>query len=457
LVPVTPIKNEQAMLQGICQEVDSECAFGEIDYFFNIPGADAGAVPNWTPKTSPSGPQFANFNKSVSPFTPPVQAQNPFATTNNGFPSSNQHFSAPPAPSVFATNNAFSGFSQPATQQPASVFTRAPAFAVNSAENPFAPAALASKPSMAPPTGLTNGNSPFSAKPQVSAFFPVQPVDNKPLFPVSANDGEDDDYEEEEDDTVPDPQLPSWSSFLPSGVASHANPSASLAFGAKPANTSDAPSLFDKKPDAPLPSFSFSKPVLQQPGAATTFAPQPALGNIGGDINSNLLAKAEEDKKKKELEEKQAREMAVAREAVLKERMMAKAAKDKAEKEEREKREKEEAIERERREKEEAEARELKKREEELEAKAMGFYNRRILEKFYYQYAEKARKHRRRTLQALRKKHRAAYAEDPQWWPIVKDGALYTDSVSLSQSWSFVLTSFSGTKGFRACLQIGRT
>jgi hypothetical protein len=456
LVPVTPIKNEQAMLQGICQEVDSECAFGEIDYFFNIPGADAGAVPNWTPKTSPSGPQFANFNKSVSPFTPPVQAQNPFATTNNGFPSSNQHFSAPPAPSVFATNNAFSGFSQPATQQPASVFTRAPAFAVNSAENPFAPAALASKPSMAPPTGLTNGNSPFSAKPQVSAFFPVQPVDNKPLFPVSANDGEDDDYEEEEDDTVPDPQLPSWSSFLPSGVASHANPSASPAFGAKPANTSDAPSLFDKKPDAPLPSFSFSKPVLQQPGAATTFAPQPALGNIGGDINSNLLAKAEEDKKK-ELEEKQAREMAVAREAVLKERMMAKAAKDKAEKEEREKREKEEAIERERREKEEAEARELKKREEELEAKAMGFYNRRILEKFYYQYAEKARKHRRRTLQALRKKHRAAYAEDPQWWPIVKDGALYTDSVSLSQSWSFVLTSFSGTKGFRACLQIGRT
>jgi hypothetical protein len=73
--------------------------------------------------------------------------------------------------------------------------------------------------------------------------------------------------------------------------------------------------------------------------------------------------------------------------------------------------------------------REVREREEALEKKAEGIFNRHLIEKYFYLHVERARRQKRRTDRILRKKHRTAYAEDLQWWPIIKDGALYKDSV----------------------------
>ena len=71
----------------------------------------------------------------------------------------------------------------------------------------------------------------------------------------------------------------------------------------------------------------------------------------------------------------------------------------------------------------------------EMEAKAEAFNKRRIVVPVFYQYVEKAKRKLRRTERRQRKereKHRAAFAQDPQWWPIAKESEWYNEPVCLS-------------------------
>jgi hypothetical protein len=67
-----------------------------------------------------------------------------------------------------------------------------------------------------------------------------------------------------------------------------------------------------------------------------------------------------------------------------------------------------------------------------IERSASALYDKRLKERTFYKYLALAQHRKRRTDRQLRKRHRREFNEDPQWWPIIKDGAFYSDPVCLT-------------------------
>lgn len=443
-------KDENALVDGKCQDIEAYFRFGEAEEFFDFPEATAG---EYSAAGGPSehGAEFGAHSRSASvPLSaastttglfdaPPSEKSKPTTLMGN----STDGFAAPAvvkSSSPFSAQSAANPFSStPFSGMPTSVFSSsseklAPAFSRQSITNPFAP----------PPDKATisTTNGAFGEKPS-SPFFTQTTatsghVDEKPLFlsngeALSDDDEEGEEGEGEDEGPVAPPSLPSWTSFLPNSSSTLGSTSLPDTSPTPSSSQPGATSVFDKQPAPPATTFQFTSSVPAQPKAkanpSETHSIQHASSPFSSGVTPGVFASSQPetqnssiptskvvgavpqhvDEGHEELSAGSAREEAIARrereEGELARRM----------------RELKEAAERERREREEA-----------MEEKAQAVFNRHLMEKFFYIYEEQTRRRIRRTNRALRQQHRAAYAEDPQWWPIIKDGSLYKDSVCLS-------------------------
>lgn len=470
--PIMP--DENALLRGLHKFAEPATQFGgAISRFFNFNAAGAGEISDATASTwtanIPSNSGANAFANTTSPFAQNQgsEFQSAFGQTQRSVPplaSGAAPFNAPlKRPSVFATDNAFGTPAAPSELYiPKTTVFREANAAIKKAPlsfgspNPFAKsAAPATLPTEA---SAENQRSLFDRITPPSQSLGAKPVDDKPLF-LGGEDVVSDEEEETEEDNVIPTNPTAWTSLLPNKAGSAStNPGQGVDFSrpssgqgidfSKPlssnglqysnvksaapnttqftaANTNGfTPTL---PPQQNTPKFNFQG-RLNTPAPAPSIEAQPAPGFHFaplGAIPGQAIAGAEAAAKAAEAEEKLENERRQQEEAAARKLREEQEAAAKAERE----REHEEAVLKEKLEREAAIAREEREREQILVEKAEKFRNRHLIEKFYYPYVEKAKKKRRRTERELRKRHRNEYSEDPQWWPIVKDGNLYKQSV----------------------------
>lgn len=474
------IKDAGALVDGNCQSSEAYHQFGEGETYFELDEAKTGEYDSfnkygWLSQAVVPDSTFRMEGRSTS--IPSFSQNAVFLTANTS-----NVFVNPPAfafaeipKSAFLMDSTANSFANPTATKHKSTFpiesagggfrgthiaapsdrsesefssagtsaNIAPAFAGQSIQNTFASAQnktlMSSPATVNSPDGCT-----FQREDQPLSFLgksatPSQPgvsndIGENPLFLGGENALSDEEAEEVETFSAPTGQT-SWTSFLPGKVES-----SSSKLGAT--------SLFDQK--AVFPStFQFTNPTIAQPTAKNPLQAAPSIQQVPtfkpfSNVNTtnNIFRTENKDPStftfgavesiskhsdKDMVTKPGQRDESTAKETVKREEASAREAHEREKAIAREARERE-AIAREARER-EAIVREVREREEALEKKAEGIFNRHLIEKYFYLHVERARRQKRRTDRILRKKHRTAYAEDLQWWPIIKDGALYKDSV----------------------------
>jgi hypothetical protein len=405
---------------------------------------------------------------SFSPYGRPQQAKMSSSSFNPAtsvfVPSQPKSIFDQPNPNPFAVaQSAASAFPGQSGPNPFATATPATSFSGQSAPNPFAPPPSAatwapqpSAPSAFPPVPQAGGFGGKSLFDRVST--PSQgKATERPLFIGAENDVSD----EEKDEAPPPPSGPSWTSFLPGKVKAPStqpgapsvfdNPSAPSVF-----DNPSAPSVFDELHKSASKTFQFGSTSFTAngpPNAAPSSFFAPKAPEAAGTSDDSLAR--EKEKEEAEAREKQTQEMMRLRETLLREKqeresrekqereLREKQQRESREKKEREaamlreKQQREEALLREQQERRERELREEKEREEaakraffeEQERKALEFHDRHLSRRIFYPYLKEARRRKLRTERKLRQQRAAEFAEDRQWWPIIKDGSLYKETV----------------------------